>query len=242
MTMHDSMCDKKLIKCPNEGCSMMLERGRKRKHVDDDCEYSYVVCKYADLGCRKKRIRKDIKMHEDLNDNQHFHLALEKTMESSRIILEQRRNTMTFCMAEYSLKRETNEVFLSDVFYTSRSGYKMRVEIYPNGRSRCKNTHLSAFIRLLKGQYDDSLDWPFKGTVTLELLNQSEDTHHLKRGLNWDDGSVDSINGFHKFVKQLTFTGCDGAKNYLVRDRLYFRVKVMVADYKPWLECTCSNQ
>ena len=48
----------------------------------------------------------------------------------------------------------------SDPFYTA--GYKLKVKIYPNGSGSGKNTHLSMFIVVMKGEYDAILPWPFK--------------------------------------------------------------------------------
>ena len=35
-----------------------------------------------------------------------------------------------------------------------------------------KETHLSFFLTLMRGEYDALLPWPFKQTVTLMLLDQ----------------------------------------------------------------------
>ena len=66
----------------------------------------------------------------------------------------------------------------SSPFYSDRTesyGYKLKVRIYPNGEGTCKNTHLSVYILLMKGEYDAMLPWPFKGKVTFTLIDQQED-------------------------------------------------------------------
>ena len=41
---------------------------------------------------------------------------------------------------------------------------------------------MSVFLKPLEGPYDDKLPWPFLGTVTFCLLNQSaDDNHHRKK-------------------------------------------------------------
>ena len=40
-------------------------------------------------------------------------------------------------------------------------GYKFKVDICPNGLRDSKNTHLSAFIVVMKGEYDAIFRWPF---------------------------------------------------------------------------------
>ncbi len=57
-------------------------------------------------------------------------------------------------------------------FYTSRQGYKACLRLYMNGDGCGKNTHLSFFVTIMKGEYDALLQWPFRHTVTLTLLDQ----------------------------------------------------------------------
>ena len=52
----------------------------------------------------------------------------------------------------------------------------MRLRVNPNGYSA--NAHLSAFIALEYGENDEELTWPFRGEVTVELLNQLNDIRH----------------------------------------------------------------
>ena len=57
-------------------------------------------------------------------------------------------------------------------FYTSRQGYKACLRLYMDGDGCGKNTHLSFFLTVMKGEYDALLEWPFRHTVTLTLLDQ----------------------------------------------------------------------
>ena len=62
-------------------------------------------------------------------------------------------------------------------FYTSRHGYKMCLRVYLNGDGSGKETHLSFFLTLMKGEYDALLQWPFSQQVTLMLLDQDKRKH-----------------------------------------------------------------
>ena len=62
-------------------------------------------------------------------------------------------------------------------FYTSRHGYKMCLRVYLNGDGSGKETHLSFFLTLMKGEYDALLQWPFSQQVTLMLLDQDKKKH-----------------------------------------------------------------
>lgn len=45
-------------------------------------------------------------------------------------------------------------------------------------------THLSIFVCLMIGEYDDRLEWPFEGDIYIELLNQREDSEHCSKIIN----------------------------------------------------------
>ena len=62
---------------------------------------------------------------------------------------------------------------LSSPFYTSRYGYKLRLILYPLGDGAGKSTHMSVFLALMKGEFDNLLYWPFSHQVTIRLLNQT---------------------------------------------------------------------
>ena len=51
-------------------------------------------------------------------------------------------------------------------------GSKMRLEIYLNGQGNCTGTHLSVYWRLMKGELDDCLEWPFDKMITFVLIHQ----------------------------------------------------------------------
>ncbi|CAF1028650.1 unnamed protein product [Brachionus calyciflorus] len=63
--------------------------------------------------------------------------------------------------------------FYSPPFYTNRNGYKMCSRIYLNGDGNGRNTHLSLFFVILRGENDALLRWPFRQKVTFILIDQS---------------------------------------------------------------------
>ena len=48
----------------------------------------------------------------------------------------------------------------------------MRVMLYP---ASGKGTHVSIYIQVVKGAYDNILSWPFEGRITITLIDQQED-------------------------------------------------------------------
>ena len=39
----------------------------------------------------------------------------------------------------------------------------------------------------MRGEHDDKLTWPFRGDITIQLVNQREDLNHCSTTLNFDD-------------------------------------------------------
>ena len=65
---------------------------------------------------------------------------------------------------------------VSSPFY--RYGYKFKLQISPNGTGNGKNTHLSLFLIIMKGEYDATLTWPFYKKSTFTLIDQQENEHN----------------------------------------------------------------
>lgn len=61
----------------------------------------------------------------------------------------------------------------SSPFYTHQNGFKMCGRIYLNGDGMGRNTHVSLFFVIMRGEYDALLRWPFRQKVTFILLDQS---------------------------------------------------------------------
>ena len=82
---------------------------------------------------------------------------------------------------QYASKKSDNRLYTSQPFYTSENGYNLAIELYINGCSTVKGTHLSAFVEVMKGRNDYDLLWPFIGWVTIRVLNQLQDKNHYSK-------------------------------------------------------------
>ena len=91
-------------------------------------------------------------------------------------------------------------------FYTHSGGYKICIYVDANGYGDGNCSHISVFIKILAGCYDNQLHWPFLGTVTYELLNKLEDNNHHSKVSTFvasDDKRVgSSCYGYLKFLPQ----------------------------------------
>ena len=98
---------------------------------------------------------------------------------------------------------------------------------------------------MMCGENDDRLTWPFRGEVSIELLNQLEDANHYARLIHFTDDEhgqrlyVSRIGegyGYRTFCPHSDLVH-DATRNcqYLKDDCVCFRVKVKVYSPKPWL-------
>ena len=120
--------------------------------------------------------------------------------------------------------------FYSSPFFTSRHGCKMCARIYLNGDGMGKDTHISLFFVVMRGQYDALLRWPFRQKVILILLDQ-DNIEHVTNAFKPDPNS----SSFQKPRRKMNIaSGCplfrplsDLDKHAYVRDDTMF-VKIIV--------------
>ena len=160
-----------------------------------------------------------------------------------------------FKMSRYEHYRTTENdsrgYWQSPSFYTHKNGYKMRIAVFANGHQKARGKgFVSVYLFLLRAKHDATLSWPFKGTVTIELLNQLEDAGHFVCPIKFESEKLDESNrrvftrtecgrgwGKEKFIHRDELK--QGSKNimYLKDDCLFFRVsKTEVDKHKPWLD------
>lgn len=134
-------------------------------------------------------------------------------------------------------KRDDNRWF-SPPFYSHKCGYRLCLRIDANGDGKGRGTHITVAICLMKGQYDDFLKWPFRGRITIHLLNQLDDSDHYVKILGFNDHLSDEAagrvthgergkgKGKHRFISHAELNH-NPAKNcqYLKDDCLCFQVK-----------------
>ena len=59
--------------------------------------------------------------------------------------------------------------------------------MYPNGVVDGNGTHLSLYVAIARGEYDDQLKWPFNGVVTIEMFNWKTKKWEFTRRISLDD-------------------------------------------------------
>ena len=86
---------------------------------------------------------------------------------------------LTYTLTDFDELQQKDEIWCSPPFYTNAYGYKMCLQVHTNGTAHGKGTHISVFVALLPGEFDDLLMWPYSGEITVHLLSQRKDVNHV---------------------------------------------------------------
>ena len=75
----------------------------------------------------------------------------------------------------------------SEPFYSHCNGYKLCIGVDVAGMGEGEGTHVSLNVHILRGEFDDKLQWPFRGTVRLLVLNERRDCNHFEAAVEFTD-------------------------------------------------------
>ena len=142
-----------------------------------------------------------------------------------------------FSLSDFEWQKKQNDVWHSPAFYTHSRGYRMCLQVNPNGHGDGLGTHVSIVTCIMRGPFDADLKWPFRGDVTIQIVNQAGEDNHQERVIPYTDQTPDSHagrvtdkersdgRGFHEFLLHSSL-GYNAANNtqYLRGDSLRIRI------------------
>ena len=114
----------------------------------------------------------------------------------------------------------------------------IRVVAYGRGAG----THVSVFVHLMRGEYDSRLVWPFRGDITIQLVNHSNDGSHREKTVQFSGavvaaGDSDRVTegdravtglGYGQFISHTEVESSTDTRRYIIDDSLTFRVTKIV--------------
>ena len=210
---HKEECPKFPMPCPNKCRIGSIPREDMEKHKMK-CPLEMVKCEYYSVGCETRLLRMQKQIHEKRNYQEHLTLTKEKLdstedklvnalqqIDALKVLVHQNKLItmaalfesgdqvcpVVFKLPEYSKKVEKDVECYTTSFYTHSEGYRMCLSICPGGYYDGKGSHLSMFLYVMKGIYDDQLTWPLKGTFDIKLLNQLGENEHLSATITFDN-------------------------------------------------------
>lgn len=124
----------------------------------------------------------------------------------------------------------------------------MCLKVNANGRTlRDGIRNIAVFLHLMRGRFDDELEWPFQGTVTIQLLNQrnSEERDNIEKVYNFNDTTLYGFSsrvlhreraksglGYHAFTSYANVWS-----NYLKNDHLRFHINIVYEFFGNYYHC-----
>ena len=218
MEAHRKECPLEMVLCEyhNVGCGEKMMRKRKREHEQEEMEEHLLLTKFKLANTEASLVSTEAKLasaETKLGKLEVLvHRLINATGSSSRLIESAHWSSHLTTMAtKYDLSTQICPVILkmllkfsedtkradcyyySDPFYSDNKGYKMCLCVYPTSADDGKGTHLSAFVSLMKGPYDDKLTWPLRGKFEVKLLNQISDCEYHSMIVTYDDKTPNDI-------------------------------------------------
>ena len=123
-------------------------------------------------------------------------------------------------MTNLTMHKLSGDSWYSPPFYTGPGGYKLQLVVDIDGSSTAKGTHVLVFLYLMKGENDDCLGWPFKGSVTVNLLNWKEDRNHLEH--TFSTTSATDPQSFKRVTSGVRASGEMYQRRYIAHKELDF--------------------
>ena len=175
-------CPFTLIKCPLDcaGCEKGIYRKDIESHVGDKL-LRLVMIQSTELAQLHKRVA-ELKTKVSINNPMiasKLQPLGQPQQPGGRITGTYKPVGAEFTMTNFDEYKRDEDAWYSPHFYTHPNGYKMCLRVDANGSASGQGTHLSLFVYLLQGEFDDQLKWPFQGNITIKLKNQEEDRDHV---------------------------------------------------------------
>ena len=219
-----------------------VERRDLERHINDhSTAHLSLACKklvhlHQEFDKEKTNLKKQLEELKKENDS----LVLKvSTQEKEMLKTRTESPTYVWKITGFSeilrqAKNGRNNKLDSPPFYTGTYGYKLKLSINPNGDGSGKNTHLSAFLIIMKGEYDGMLAWPFHQKVIFVLVDQQDNLEerdnvvmHFRANTKLENFArpVSEENpgrGYARFVSHDKLK----SRRYIVDDTLFIQVAV----------------
>ena len=246
MTQHRSECPKEIVPCHHSsiGCNTMIKREELPSHDKErvSSHLDLAIKEIHELKRDKERVSSHLdhavkEIHELRRDKEHMSFDLNLVKQEICKLKTQTFKIPVIKMQNYSRNKEG---WVSPGFYVSTGSYRMALKVTIH--KWWKSEYLYCYLALLPGEYDDTLEWPFQGEVTVELLNQKEDKNHVNKIIYFNKDTPE------QYKKRVVHSGGIGEwwgkqdviyKQYLDpylsdNNTLYFRISVKI-NTRSWL-------
>lgn len=232
MTIHLPECQQQPVECP-QGCGLSPERKILAAHKANECPMTTIKCEFP--GCEEKRQRKDMPAHREEYLVHHMQLLLQMVQElqaekRQREEGEQQRREeekaqqlpTTVKMTDVHQHLVTKKEWTSPLFYTHERGYAIQLQVYVAGYGIAGfRNEISVQVHVIRGQYDDQLQWPCQISIEATLINQEQDGENVTKIANIRARKNDQ----NRSERWMMFIGEKNARHRFIKDN-YLQFKI----------------
>ena len=248
VSKHEKECDKYPELCPNKCSDDRVERRSLKRHLEEDCPLEMVECEFSYAGCPVKVKRSEMQAHVDESTQRHLSVLAKHCKCMTEEVNSLRKvaclSSPVFTLENFEQYKTTSRTWRSSPFYTHVGGYRMCLRIYASGLGDAKGTHVSIYVHMMSGEFDSHLQWPFKGEIRVQLINQKEGGKHFEHTIVINGASMEKCNcifskvavhatgsglGYSQFISHADLYKPTEGKEYLKNDTLKLRVTKMIA-------------
>ena len=238
---HWPTCQMLPLPCPNECRDGSIERRSLKRHLSQDCPEQEIDCEFSYTGCTFRVKRSRLTEHMEENIQKHLRSLAKYTMQLHTHATSTLSRSREITFRNFRWHKRSNREWYSPPFYTGVGGYKMCLGIDANGFKPNSSAHLGVALYMMRGEFDDSLQWPFIGTIKLELVDQSPAEKHysftiVDESSHMDEDYEDIFSrvtegerseegwGFTELISHKHLLKSRRGRQYLSNDSLTFRV------------------
>ena len=190
----EQTCPLKVIQCDFSyaGCGAQLQRRLMSVHMKEGMQahlslLSLVVPNLQTIvqqqGDLIKQMRDQIKQQGDLMKQMRDQIKQQGDQ------IKQLQMPVPIIMEDFAKHKKSNDIWYSPPFYTHLGGYRIGLKVYANGFGIREGTHVSVYVYLMRGEFDDHLKWPFHGDVLVQL--KKTDPPHYQKYIYLNDKTPD---------------------------------------------------
>ena len=261
----EKTCPLQVIKCEFSyaGCEVECQRQHMQTHLEENVKVhlNKVSCRtkqqqsqihalqhkteQQEQEMEKYKGQTDCKLEKQQSENEQLQKQIVALMSTlAQLALDVKKPLAPvfvpppdIVMTDFDEHKKAVDCWYSPPFCSHIGGYKMCLSVVADGCGSGKATHVSVFVNLMRGEYNDQLKWPFRGVITIQLLNQSRDEGHREKTVDFDDRADNEAGrvvgkerasgwGYNQFIAHTDLNTEN--KEYLKNDCLKFRISKLV--------------
>ena len=117
----------------------------------------------------------------------------------------------------------------------------MCIRVMANGLGKGASTHVSVAVHLMRGEYDSRLVWPFRGDITIQLVNYNNDQDHYEQTVYFNYYASSRVSGRvtsgeraeygldkQQFISHTKVKTSTNTCQYIINNCLKFRINKIV--------------